>query len=118
MLGRQAGGIDDFDNQLNDPGQYDNPQDPASLSVVEHLRALSATGKLTLLYLVAVIVFLLCWLRGDWVSAAGVQGGLDPGCAMSVVAELSQQQCGTFVALLLSRIRDQPHHRTRELSLA
>lgn len=69
MLGRQGGSIDDFDNQLNDPGQYDNPQDPASLSVVEHLRALSANGKLTLLYLVAVLVFLLCWLRGDWVSA-------------------------------------------------
>lgn len=69
MLGRQGGGIDEFDNQLNDPGQYDNPQDPASLSVVEHLRSLSVNGKLTLLYLVGVIVFLLCWLRGDWVSA-------------------------------------------------
>lgn len=70
MLGRQGGGgIDEFDNQLNDPGQYDNPQDPASLSVVEHLRALSVNGKLTLLYLMGVIVFLLCWLRGDWVSS-------------------------------------------------
>lgn len=86
MLGRQTAGIDDFDNQLNDPGQYDNPQDPASLSVVEHLRSLSVNGKLTLLYLLAVIVFLLCWLRGDWVSA----GCLDARCcAMCVVPEFS-----------------------------
>jgi len=59
-------GVDEFDNQLNDPGQYDNPQDPASLSVVEHLRALSVKGKLTLLYVLAVILLLVLWL--DWVS--------------------------------------------------
>lgn len=63
----QGGGVDEFDNQLNDPGQYDNPQDPASLSVVEHLRALSVKGKLTLLYVLAVILLLVLWL--DWVSS-------------------------------------------------
>lgn len=62
----QGGGVDEFDNQLNDPGQYDNPQDPASLSVVEHLRALSVKGKLTLVYVLAVILLLVLWL--DWVS--------------------------------------------------
>lgn len=61
--GREA---DEFDNQLNDPGQYDNPQDPASLSVVEHLRALSVRGKLVLLYVVGAITYVL--LRFDLVS--------------------------------------------------
>lgn len=66
LAGRNGADVDEFDNQLNDPGQYDNPQDPASLSVVEHLRALSIRGKLTLLYVAGVIVFVLCTL--DWVS--------------------------------------------------
>lgn len=99
MLGRQGGGgIDDFDNQLNDPGQYDNPQDPASLSVVEHLRALSVNGKLTLLYLLGVIVFLLCWLRGDWVSA----GASD--CVISFVAGLPSVSGCSCVCIAFSRI--------------
>ncbi|CAM9391616.1 unnamed protein product [Ectocarpus fasciculatus] len=67
LAGRNGADVDEFDNQLNDPGQYDNPQDPASLSVVEHLRALSIRGKLTLLYVAGVIVFVLCTL--DWVIA-------------------------------------------------
>lgn len=66
LAGRNGVDVDEFDNQLNDPGQYDNPQDPASLSVVEHLRALSIRGKLTLLYVAGVIVFVLWTL--DWVS--------------------------------------------------
>lgn len=65
--GRGVASVDEFDNQLNDPGQYDNPQDPASLSVVEHIRALSIRGKLTLLYIFGVIMFVLWKL--DWVSA-------------------------------------------------
>lgn len=59
-------GIDEFDSQLNDPGQYDNPQDPARLSVVEHLRSLSIMGKLTLIYIVFVLLWLL--IRDSWVS--------------------------------------------------
>lgn len=68
MLSRQGGGgIDEFDNQLNDPNQYDNPQDPASLSVMEHLRALSLRGKLTLVYIVGLLLAMLWFL--DWVLA-------------------------------------------------
>lgn len=63
--GETGGNIDEFDSQLNDPHQYDNPQDPASLSVVEHLRGLSIYGKLTVLYIFAVLVFLL--VRCHWV---------------------------------------------------
>lgn len=59
-------GIDEIDSQLNDPGQYDNPQDPARLSVMEHLRALSIIGKLTLAYIVLVLLWLL--IRDSWVS--------------------------------------------------
>lgn len=54
-----GGNIDEFDNQLSDPNQYDNPQDPASLSAVEHLLALSFRGNLTLLYIVAVLIYVL-----------------------------------------------------------
>ena len=61
-----AGVVDEFDNQLNDAGQYDNPQDPASLSLVEHIRALSVRGKLTLVYIVFVLIYLL--FRKGWVS--------------------------------------------------
>lgn len=60
MPPRPQGGInDEFDHQLNDPGQYDNPQDPASLSVVEHLRALSVRGILALLYVAGAMAYLL-----------------------------------------------------------
>ncbi|CAM9773553.1 unnamed protein product [Ascophyllum nodosum] len=62
-----AGVVDEFDNQLNDAGQYDNPQDPASLSLVEHIRALSVRGKLTLVYIVFVLIYLL--FRKGWVLA-------------------------------------------------
>lgn len=65
LAGRTGVSIDEFDNQLDDPNQYDNPQDPASLSVVEHLRALSVTGKLSLVYVVALLIYLL-W-KCDWV---------------------------------------------------
>lgn len=64
--GPQGGISDEFDSQLNDPGQYDNPQDPASLSVVEHLRALSIRGKLVLLYVTGALTYLL--LKFDMVS--------------------------------------------------
>lgn len=64
--GPQGGLSDEFDSQLNDPGQYDNPQDPASLSVAEHLRALSVRGKLVLLYVAGAMTYLL--LRFDLVS--------------------------------------------------
>ena len=66
LSGQGGGGIDEFDNQLNDPNQYDNPQDPASLSVMEHLRALSIRGKLTLVYIVGLLLCMLWEL--DWVS--------------------------------------------------
>lgn len=66
MLAEGAGGnIDEFDNQLSDPNQYDNPQDPASLSAVEHLRALSLRGKLTLIYIAAVLICV--FVETDWV---------------------------------------------------
>lgn len=64
--GPQGSVSDEFDSQLNDPGQYDNPQDPASLSVAEHLRALSVRGKLVLLYVAGAMTYLL--LRFDLVS--------------------------------------------------
>lgn len=60
--------MDEFDAQLNDPNQYDNPQDPANLSVVEHLRSLSIYGKLTVLYIVLVLLYLLVtchWVREE-----------------------------------------------------
>lgn len=68
LSGQGGGGIDEFDNQLNDPNQYDNPQDPASLSVTEHLLALSIRGKLTLVYIVGLLVCML-WIV-DWVSVS------------------------------------------------
>lgn len=71
MLSGGARGIADtseLDNQLNDPNQYDNPPDPATLSVVEHLRTLSDFGKLTLVYIVGAIFYLL--LVVDKVSVA------------------------------------------------
>lgn len=70
LAGGSRGGIDEFDNQLNDPNQYDNPQDPASLSVVEHIRSLSIRGKLTLAYIAAVLIYLL-WAC-DWVSVVPI----------------------------------------------
>lgn len=66
LSGHGGAGIDEFDNQLNDPNQYDNPQDPASLSLAEHVRALSVRGKLVLLYIVCLLLLLLWKL--DWVS--------------------------------------------------
>ena len=65
LSGHGGGGIDEFDNQLNDPNQYDNPQDPASLSVAEHLCALTIRGKLVLVYIVGLLLWMLC---KDWVS--------------------------------------------------
>ncbi|CAM9241519.1 unnamed protein product [Discosporangium mesarthrocarpum] len=56
---------DDFDDQLRDPNQYDNPTDPASLSFLQHLESLSNVGKATLVYIVLVWVFLLIKLH--WV---------------------------------------------------
>lgn len=73
LSGQGGGGIDEFDNQLNDPNQYDNPQDPASLSVMEHLRALSLRGKLTLVYIVGLLLAMLWFL--DWVSLSLSQAG-------------------------------------------
>lgn len=64
------GNVDEFDNELDDRasgGFSDHPgQDPASLSVLEHLKSLSIRGKLTLVYILVVLIALLLWLH--WVS--------------------------------------------------
>ena len=62
--------VDESDHQLNDPDQYDNSQDPASLSVVEHIRALSLRGKLTLAYIILVLLLLL--FTTSWVSVLSI----------------------------------------------
>ena len=62
--------VDEFDHGLNDPSQYDNSQDPASLSVVGHIRALSLRGKLTLAYIIFVLLFLL--FKTTWVSVLSI----------------------------------------------
>ena len=72
LSGHGGGGIDEFDNQLNDPNQYDNPQDPASLSVAEHLCALTIRGKLVLVYIVGLLLCML-WML-DWVSVYRLSG--------------------------------------------
>lgn len=102
LAGRNGADVDEFDNQLNDPGQYDNPQDPASLSVVEHLRALSIRGKLTLLYVAGVIVFVLWTL--DWVSQGVARSASSLDCCLILLGRRTGDIgpgcccCWTFVS--------------------
>lgn len=64
-----GGHIDEFDNQLDDPNGFSDHagEDPASLSVWEHLKALSVSAKLTLVYINLVLVALLIYLH--WVRS-------------------------------------------------
>lgn len=67
----QGGHVDDFDSQLDDPNGFSDHagQDPVNLSVCEHLKALSVTGRLTLVYIAFILVVLLVYL--DWVRRKG-----------------------------------------------
>lgn len=95
LAGGAGGNIDEFDNQLNDPNQYDNPQDPASLSVTEHLRALSIRGKLTLVYIAGVLIYLL--VQCDWVRQLYTRYSVIIASHIAVLGQLQYQY------LLLSR---------------